>query len=197
MTETVSCYPDYERILTLATCWKHAWRITGLGERLHRGPSTCQIWVHKLSRLVLQSSKVGADSRRMCVFSCSVQVVAWIRCARRWQHQGQADRRHVCFRLSTNTDRIRCKHAPRMCMIGINDATDVREKLSYSTLDSLFEALQDMTRRTEAKTSGMARHVHTSSMNSRAYRNLWRCSRQTLTLHTGAYQCGQVCGHNR
>ena len=79
-----------------------------------------------------------------------------------------------------------------MCMAGINDATGVREKLSYSTLDSLFDALQDMARCTKVEIAGALQHIHSSSVNTSTCRSLWRYLKQTSTLHIGAYQCGQV-----
>ena len=79
-----------------------------------------------------------------------------------------------------------------MCMAGINDATGVREKLSYSTLDSLFDALQDMACCTKVRIAGSLQHSHSSNVYTYACRSLWHYSRQTLTLLIGAYQCGQV-----
>ena len=53
-----------------------------------------------------------------------------------------------------------------MCLAGINDATGVREKLSYSTLDSLFDALQDMARCTKVEIAVALQHMHGSNVNT-------------------------------
>ena len=82
-------------------------------------------------------------------------------------------------------------------MAGINDATGVREKLSYSTLDSLFDALQDMARCTKVEIAGALQHIHSSTVNTSACRSLWRYLKQTSTPHIGAYQCGQVGNYIR
>ena len=77
-------------------------------------------------------------------------------------------------------------------MAGVNDATGVREKLSYSTLDSLFDALQDMARCTKVEIAGALQHMQSGGVNTNACRRIWRYLRQTSTLHIGAYRCGQV-----
>lgn len=53
-----------------------------------------------------------------------------------------------------------------MCLAGINDATGVREKLSYSTLDSLFDALQDMARCTKVEIAVALQYMHGSNVNT-------------------------------
>ena len=53
-----------------------------------------------------------------------------------------------------------------MCLAGINDATGVREKLSYSTLDSLFDALQDMARCTKVEIAVALQYMHGRNVNT-------------------------------
>ena len=53
-----------------------------------------------------------------------------------------------------------------MCLAGINDATGVREKLCYSTLDSLFDALQDMARCTKVEIAVALQYMHGSNVNT-------------------------------